>query len=115
MQPPSRVGGVGRPKRQISASPAVGRSFPYVNIRTNGNQEKSRDFLAAVRVRRYYHALAGSITSSAATARGPVMAIRFRCENPNCRKPLRVKDEVAGKRIKCPSCGHSQVVSAADE
>jgi hypothetical protein len=43
------------------------------------------------------------------------MAIRFRCENSKCGKPLRVKDEVAGKRIKCPSCGHSQRVPAVEE
>jgi len=43
------------------------------------------------------------------------MAIRFTCENPKCGKPLRVKDDVAGKRIKCPACGHSQVVPANEE
>jgi hypothetical protein len=31
--------------------------------------------------------------------------IETRCENPDCKKVLRVKDELAGKRAKCPGCG----------
>jgi hypothetical protein len=32
------------------------------------------------------------------------MAIKFTC--PNCRYPLKVKDELAGKRARCPKCKH---------
>ena len=39
------------------------------------------------------------------------MSLSIRCENPDCRKPLRVTDELAGKRVKCPACG--QVMSVA--
>ena len=39
------------------------------------------------------------------------MAIRLRCDNPACRKGLRVSDELAGKRIKCPACGHVTVAA----
>ncbi len=38
------------------------------------------------------------------------MAISIRCENPDCRKPLRVKDELADKRVKCPGCGQHIMV-----
>ncbi len=38
------------------------------------------------------------------------MAISIRCENPDCRKPVRVKDEAAGKRVKCPGCGQHIMV-----
>lgn len=34
------------------------------------------------------------------------MPIRFLCENSDCRKPLRVRDELAGKRVRCPQCAH---------
>ena len=40
------------------------------------------------------------------------MAISIRCENAACRKPVRVKDASAGKRIKCPGCGQSMLVPA---
>ena len=30
------------------------------------------------------------------------MTIKFPC--PNCKKPLKVKEELAGKRAKCPAC-----------
>ena len=33
------------------------------------------------------------------------MSLNMRCENPSCRKPLAIKDELEGKRIKCPICG----------
>ncbi len=33
------------------------------------------------------------------------MAISVRCPNPDCGKPCRVRDEVAGKSVKCPECG----------
>lgn len=39
------------------------------------------------------------------------MAIEFRCEN--CDKKLKVKDELAGKRIKCPGCSSPTAVPAA--
>lgn len=38
------------------------------------------------------------------------MPIRFLCENSDCRKPLRVRDELAGKRVRCPQC--AQLVTA---
>jgi DNA-directed RNA polymerase subunit M/transcription elongation factor TFIIS len=38
------------------------------------------------------------------------MPISIRCENLDCNKPLKVKDSLAGKRIKCPSCGHKMTV-----
>jgi hypothetical protein len=41
------------------------------------------------------------------------MAIKFPC--PKCEKPLRVKDELAGKRGKCPGCGSMVNVPAAQE
>ncbi len=40
------------------------------------------------------------------------MAISIRCENPDCQKSLRVKDELAGKRLKCPACGRTLLVAA---
>lgn len=33
------------------------------------------------------------------------MTISVRCKNPDCGKPCRVKDEYAGKSVKCPGCG----------
>jgi hypothetical protein len=39
--------------------------------------------------------------------------ISVRCDNPDCGKSLRVKDELAGRRVKCPSCG--EIVSVPDE
>ncbi len=41
-----------------------------------------------------------------------MLAISIRCTNPDCRKTLRAKDDFAGKRVKCPACGHSIAVSA---
>jgi hypothetical protein len=32
------------------------------------------------------------------------MPIRFICPNPDCRKPITVKDEYAGRTGKCPAC-----------
>ncbi len=37
--------------------------------------------------------------------------ISFAC--PACSKPLKVKDEVAGKRVKCPGCGKALVVPSS--
>ena len=39
------------------------------------------------------------------------MTILFRCSN--CQKPLKVKDELAGKKIKCPSCAAAVPVPKA--
>ncbi len=36
--------------------------------------------------------------------------IRLRCPNPECRKPLGVKDQLAGKRVSCPSCKKPLVI-----
>jgi hypothetical protein len=33
------------------------------------------------------------------------MSILLRCQS--CHKPLKVKEELAGKKVKCPSCGQS--------
>jgi hypothetical protein len=33
------------------------------------------------------------------------MAIKFQCPNTKCAKPFVVKDELGGKRSKCPACG----------
>jgi hypothetical protein len=35
------------------------------------------------------------------------MVLSLVCES--CRKPLRIQEEFAGKRVKCPACGHVQV------
>ena len=36
------------------------------------------------------------------------MSIKMHCENQACRKLLQLKDDVAGKRFKCPHCGRVQ-------
>jgi tetratricopeptide (TPR) repeat protein len=36
--------------------------------------------------------------------------IRIRCPNPKCRKPLGVKDELAGRKVACPACKHRLVI-----
>src|SRR5271166_2590153 len=38
------------------------------------------------------------------------MTLAIRCENPAYHKNLRVKGELAGKRIKCPACGGTILV-----
>ena len=40
------------------------------------------------------------------------MPISILCENSDCRKPLRVKDELFGKRVKCPACGSAMLIPA---
>jgi hypothetical protein len=40
------------------------------------------------------------------------MATTFRCENPACRKLLRVREGLAGKRVKCPGCGRVMAAPA---
>ena len=41
------------------------------------------------------------------------MTIALSC--PSCARALKVKDDLAGKRIKCPGCGEPVLVEAADE
>jgi len=36
--------------------------------------------------------------------------ITFRCDNTKCHQTLKVKQALAGKKIKCPTCGHKMVV-----
>ena len=38
------------------------------------------------------------------------MAISTRCKNPECRIPFHAKDKSAGMPIKCPRCGHRNIV-----
>src|SRR4051794_12423157 len=40
------------------------------------------------------------------------MPIQLRC--PGCNKPLKVKEELAGKKVKCPGCGQAVPVPAAE-
>lgn len=39
------------------------------------------------------------------------MPVEFRCSH--CDKKLKVKDDLAGKKIKCPGCGEPTIVPAA--
>ena len=41
------------------------------------------------------------------------MPIRFTCPNPECTCELMLKDELAGKRVKCPRCGKILTESSA--
>ena len=41
-------------------------------------------------------------------------SITFRCENAACKKTLRVKEDLVGKRVKCPKCGHKMPVPAQE-
>jgi len=34
------------------------------------------------------------------------MAIKVECSNPQCRAAFQVKDELAGKKVRCPRCGN---------
>src|SRR5262245_66389796 len=43
------------------------------------------------------------------------MVISFACANVKCKKPLKAKDDLAGRRFKCPSCGSVIEVPAARE
>src|SRR5262245_9756867 len=40
------------------------------------------------------------------------MTIRFKCPNAKCQKVLTVKDELAGKRARCPICKQSVNIPA---
>lgn len=42
------------------------------------------------------------------------MTISIRCKNPDCGKPCRVKDEYAGKSVKCPGCGQRITVPSRE-
>src|SRR5262245_19358366 len=33
------------------------------------------------------------------------MAIKLSCPNPTCRKGLTARDEMAGRKVRCPACG----------
>jgi predicted Zn finger-like uncharacterized protein len=41
------------------------------------------------------------------------MAISFTC--PSCESDLRLKDELAGRKVKCPRCGDVIAIPADDE
>src|SRR5206468_10781389 len=43
--------------------------------------------------------------------RGAAMAINLQC--PGCKKNLKTKDDLVGKRVKCPGCGQLIMVPAA--
>jgi hypothetical protein len=43
------------------------------------------------------------------------MAIKVRCANASCGREFSLKDELAGKRVKCPNCGSVIAVPAAEE
>ncbi|MFO0843862.1 MAG: hypothetical protein U0797_15940 [Gemmataceae bacterium] len=43
------------------------------------------------------------------------MFIKVQCENTGCAKRLKVKEELVGKRAKCPACGHSFIIPASRE
>lgn len=40
------------------------------------------------------------------------MAIQVSCTNPQCQKMLRLRDELAGKHVRCPGCGNTVAVPA---
>src|SRR5438094_7394576 len=43
------------------------------------------------------------------------MPIKISCPNPNCRKSLTARDEMAGRRVKCPACGGTIAIPAAQD
>src|SRR5262249_13280457 len=52
--------------------------------------------------------------ASASTSRGSnAMSIAFSCRS--CDAPLKVRDELAGRRMRCANCGSSNVVPEADD
>jgi DNA-directed RNA polymerase subunit RPC12/RpoP len=40
----------------------------------------------------------------------PTETVNVRCENPECGKTLRIKQDSFGKRIRCPSCKHIFII-----
>ena len=42
------------------------------------------------------------------------MAIPVKCPNPSCGKQLSLKDELAGKTVKCEACGRTFEVPAPE-
>lgn len=38
------------------------------------------------------------------------MSLNIVCEQPDCQRAMKVNEQLAGKRIKCPGCGHVMVV-----
>src|ERR1051325_6859910 len=57
--------------------------------------------------------LARACSTAGAAGGGLVMSITFACTNPKCKKALKAKDELAGKKLKCSGCG--TVVSVPKE
>jgi hypothetical protein len=54
------------------------------------------------------------VTGTAAdSAEFGIMVLSIACEG--CQKPLRIREEFAGKRVKCPACGHVQVAAAPEQ
>lgn len=43
------------------------------------------------------------------------MSIQFACDNPDCGRSLRVKNDLAGKHIKCPDCCKALVVPTSED
>jgi hypothetical protein len=43
------------------------------------------------------------------------MPIKITCPNPNCRKTLTARDEMAGRKVKCPACGGAIAIPAAQD
>ena len=43
------------------------------------------------------------------------MPIPVKCPNPQCRRQYNLRDELAGKKGKCPACGKASVVRAPQE
>ena len=43
------------------------------------------------------------------------MAIEFVCSNRDCRRKLKVGDELSGKKVKCPKCKTVMVVPETNE
>ncbi len=43
------------------------------------------------------------------------MAISISCENAACRRRLQIADDLAGRWIKCPTCGQRMIATAQDD